>query len=65
MSKKHQKRFRALNYIDHFFIVISTINGCVSISAFASLVGIPIGITISTSGLNIYAITSGTKKISQ
>ena len=36
MSKNHQKVCRVLNYIDHSLIVISTINGCVSISAFAS-----------------------------
>ena len=44
MSKKYKK---VLNYIDHSLIVISTITGCVSISAFASLVGIPIGIMSS------------------
>ena len=32
------------NYIDHLLIVTSTITGCISISSFASLVGIPIGI---------------------
>ena len=42
MSKKHKKSCRALNYIDHLLIVIYTIIRCVSISAFASLVGIPI-----------------------
>ena len=33
-----------LNYIAHSLTAISTITGCLSISAFASLVGIPIGI---------------------
>ena len=47
MSKKHKKVCRVLNYIDHLLFVISTITGCVSISAFASLVGIPIGIAFS------------------
>ena len=42
MSKKHKKVCRVLNYIDHSLTVISSITGCVSISAFASLVGIPI-----------------------
>ena len=37
-------------------------SGCVSISAFASLVGIPIGITSSAIGLKICAITAGIKK---
>ena len=57
MSKKHKKLCRVLNYIDHFLIVISTITGCVSISAFASLVGIPIGIKSSAIGLKSCAIT--------
>ena len=38
MSKKLKKVFRVLNYIQHLLIVISTITGCVSISAFAFLV---------------------------
>ena len=48
MSKKHKKVCTTLNYIAHFPILGSTIIGCISISAFASLVGIPIGITSST-----------------
>ena len=51
MSKKHKKRCRVLNYIDHLLIVISTITGCVWISAYAFLVGIPIGITSSAISL--------------
>ena len=62
MSKKHKKVCRVLNYIDHSLTVISTITGCVSISAFASLVGIPIGITSSATGLKICVITAGNKK---
>ena len=62
MSKKHKKVCIILSYIDHSLIVISTITECVSISAFASLVGIPIGITSSTIGLKICIITAGIKK---
>ena len=40
MSKKHKKVCTILNYIEHFLILASTNTGCVSISAFASLVGI-------------------------
>ena len=58
MSKKHKKVFRVLNYIEHLLIAISTIAGCVSISAFAYLVGIPIGITSSAIGLKIWVITT-------
>ena len=39
---KSTRRFVQLNYIEHFLILGSLIIGCVSISAFASLVGIPI-----------------------
>ena len=40
MSQKHKKVCRVLNYIDHLLIIASTVTGCVSISASASLVGI-------------------------
>ena len=62
LSKKHKKVCTTLNYIEHFLILASTITGCVSISAFASLIGIPIGITSSAIGLKICAITAGIKK---
>ena len=51
MSKKHKKVCTTLNYIEHFVILGSTITGCVFISTFASLVGIPIGILSSIIGL--------------
>ena len=62
MSKKHKKVCIVLNYIDHLLIVISTITGCVSISAFSSLVGVPIAITSSPIGLKICVKTAGIKK---
>ena len=62
LSKKHENVFRVFNYIDQSLIVISTITRCVSISSFASLVGIPIGITSSTTGLKICVITAGIKR---
>ena len=42
-----------------------SITGCVSISAFSSLVAIPIGIVSSEVGLKIYVTTSGIKSINQ
>ena len=42
MGRKHNKVHTTLNYIEHLLILISTITGCVSISSFAYLVGIPI-----------------------
>ena len=62
MRKKHKKVCRVLNYIEHLLIVISTITRCVSVSTFASLVGISIGITSSAIGLKVCVTTSGVKK---
>ena len=62
ISKKHKKVSTTLNHVDHFFILASAVTACISISAFASLLGIPIGITSSAIGLNIFAITAGIKK---
>ena len=62
MSKKHKKVCTALNYIEHFLILSSTITGCISISDFASFICIQIGITSSATGLKIFAITAAIKK---
>ena len=62
VSKKHRKVCRTLIYNEHFLISSSTIVGCVSISAIASLVGITKGITSSAIGLKICAITAAIKK---
>ena len=51
-----------MNYIDHSVIVISSITGCVSISSYASSVGIPIGIKISAIWLKTFVRTAGIKK---
>ena len=51
-----------MNYIDHFLILISTVTGYTSISAFASLVGIPIRIMSSAIELKTCAIFAGMKK---
>ena len=47
MRKKHKKIFRDLNYIENLLISVSAVTGCVSISAFDSSVGLPMGITSS------------------
>ena len=51
MSRKHKKVYTTLNYIKHFLILASAITGCISISAFASLLGMAIGRTSSAVGL--------------
>ena len=55
MSRKHEKVCTTLNCIEHFLVLASTITGCISVSAFASFLGIPIGITSSEIELKIYA----------
>ena len=62
MSIKHKKVRTTLNYIEPFLIIASTITGCTSSSDFISLLGIPIGITSSATGLKNCAITAGIKK---
>ena len=57
MSRKHKKVC-----ITQRFLRASAVTGCISISAFASLVGIAIGITSSPKGLKICSITTGIKK---
>ena len=62
MSKKHKKVCTTLNYIEHLLILAFMFTGYVSISAFASLIGIPVAITSSTVGLKICTLTPGIKK---
>ena len=57
MSRKHKKVCTTLNLIEHFLISASAVTGCILVSAFASLLGIPIGITSSAIGLKICAMT--------
>ena len=62
MSKKYKKVCTTLSHIEHFVILASIITGCISISAFASLLGLPIGITSSAIELKTCAITVGIKR---
>ena len=48
-----------MNYIEHLLILICTFTVPVSISAFASLVGITTGITSSAIGLQVCVIVAG------
>ena len=68
MSRNDKKVCTTLNYIEHFLILASLITECILISAFASLLGIPIGIKSSTicgraAGIKKYkSIINKTKK---
>ena len=62
MSRKHKKVCTTLNHTEQFLILAFAITGCILISPFASLLGIPIGITSSVIGLKICAIAAEVKK---
>ena len=62
MSEKYIKTCQYLNYVENLLILSSIVTGCVSVSAFASLLDINIGITSSAVGWNICAIIAGIKK---
>ena len=42
-----------LNYVENVLILVLTVTGCISVSAFASLVCVPVGITSSAVGIKI------------
>ena len=46
MSEKHKKTYKYLKNVEHLLILVSTVTGCVSISAFTSLVCVPVGTTL-------------------
>ena len=61
MNEKFKKTCKYLIFLEHFLILASAVTGCVSISAFASLVAIPVGIMSSAVGIKFCAITAGIK----
>ena len=63
MSRKHKKVCTTPNFIEHFLILSSKITGFISNSAFASLLGFPVGIRSSGIWLKIGAIAAGIKSI--
>ena len=62
ISKKYKNVCTTLNYIEHFLSLGPKTMGCVSISDFPSLAGIPVGIISLAIGLKICAITAVIKK---
>ena len=62
MSKKHKKGLQSFELRWKSLIAISTITGCFSISAFASLVEIPIRVSSFAIGLKICLIKAAVKK---
>ena len=62
MSEKYERTCKYLNYVGNFLISISIVTTCVSISAFTSLVCVPVGIMSSAVGIKTCAIIAGIKK---
>ena len=62
MSEKYKKTCKYLNYVEHLIILVSTVTDCVSISPFASLVWVPVGITSSAIRIKICATIGEIKK---
>ena len=58
MSKKNRTVCTTLNYIENFLILAFTITGCISVFAFVSFSGIPIGIASSAIGLKVCVIAA-------
>ena len=52
----------ALNYFERFLVSISPGSGFVSVSAFASLIGAPVGIESLAVGIKLLEITAKNKK---
>ena len=61
-SGKHNETCRTSNYSDRFLIFCSAVSVFVSISAFALLLGVPVGITSSAVELKTSALTAVIKK---
>ena len=59
--KSTKKVCTTLNFIEHFLILASTISQYISVSAFTSLIGIPIGITSSVIGFKIWVMAAEIK----
>ena len=60
--KKYKKKCIYLNYAEHLRVFASAVTGCVSISVFASLDSVPVGITSFAVGTKICVITARIKK---
>ena len=62
MNEKPKNGCTTLNYTGHFLILNSTFTGCVWISSFVSLIGVPTGVTSSATGLKTCVIIVDIKK---
>ena len=56
INENHKETSNYLNYVEHFIILASAVTGYISISAFTSLVCLPLGITTSLVGLKNFCV---------
>ena len=61
ISKKHKKACMTLGCVELLLILASTVTRCASISAFASLVGVPVSIASSAATIKICIIATEIK----
>ena len=62
MTEKYKNSHKILYHVEHLLILASTVTGCISISAFSSIVCVSFGIFSSALGIKVYAITAEIKK---
>ena len=65
MSKKLSKYISFFDYFDKSLIILSVSSGGVSIASFATVIGVPIGITIASLSLTFSLCTGLVKKLSK
>ena len=63
MSKRYQRTHKNWNYVEHLLISVSAVTGWVSISAFYSIVSVPVGITSTAVGIKSCLVTEQNKKL--
>ena len=61
MSENNKKMCRSFSFFEDYFALVSTVNECVLISAYASLVGVTVDTVRFAVGLKICVITAGIK----
>ena len=62
MSENYKNTCKYLNSVENLLISVSTVTGCVPISASASLVCVTVGIPNSAAEMKVFPITAGIKK---
>ena len=65
ISEKNKNTRMYLNYVEHLLISTSTVTGCFSIPAFASLVCVAVDITGSAVGIKLCTTMQELKSLSQ